>query len=399
MIEQRSPREGAAAATLAGLTAGAPRVALVGLAKNTGKTVALAALLAECADLGRTVGVTSVGRDGEEHDVIDFRIEKPAVRLVAGSLVATTGALLRDSGTPHEVLERTGIRTPLGEVLLARMRGAGEIEVAGPSAAADARRVADAMLASGAEQVLIDGAIDRRAASSPEVADALVVSTGAVLSEDVGAVVQRTADAVALVRLPGLDAGTPEERRVRELAAADPACSTVLDEQLEPHPLPARFALTAEAAEIAARMRGVPRPRWLLLGGAVPESFLEGLIPVARRAAGPLRVLASDPTRVFLARHGPEFYARAGIELVVSHPIDLRALTVNPVAPQSHEFDSARLRSLLGEKVRGVPIFDVMHPSYRAAPPMMGRRGGAGRLRGRAAAADGSSRGERPGAE
>ena len=32
----------------------------------------------------------------------------------------------------------------------------------------------------GAEQVLIDGAIDRRAASSPAVADGLVMATGAV---------------------------------------------------------------------------------------------------------------------------------------------------------------------------------------------------------------------------
>jgi len=85
-------------------------------------------------------------------------------------------------------------------------------------------------------------------------------------------------------------------------------------------------------------------------------------------------VLASDPTKVFLSRHGPEFYARAGIELHVSHPIELLALTVNPVAPQSHQFDSARLRALLGEKIGGVAIFDVMHPSYSGEPPPMSRR-------------------------
>ncbi len=364
-------------ATLAELTAGAPRVALVGLAKNTGKTVALAALLAECAAAGRTVGVTSVGRDGEEHDVIDFRIAKPPVRLGAGALVATTDALLRDSGLPHELLERTGIRTPLGEVLLARLKGAGTIEVAGPSAAADARRVADTMLANGAEQVLIDGAIDRRAASSPDVADALIVSTGAVLSEDLDEVVQRTSDAIALVRLPGLSPGTPEERRVAELSRRDPAASFVLDESATERPLPPRFALTAEQPAIDRVLREGSAPRWLVLAGAVPEAFLSKLVPFVRRGRTPLRVLASDPTRVFLTAHGPEFYARAGIELLVSRPIDLRALTVNPVAPQSHEFDSARLRALLAEKVGGVEIFDVMHPSYANAPPMMGRRAGA----------------------
>jgi hypothetical protein len=361
-------------ATLAELTAPARRVALVGLAKNTGKTVALAALLAELAQTGRTVGVTSVGRDGEEHDVIDFRIEKPPVRLDAGALVATTDGLLRASGVPHELLERTEIRTPLGEVLIARLKGAGTIEVAGPSAASDARRVADAMLGYGAEQVLIDGAIDRRAASSPDVADALVMSTGAILGEQLEQVVARTADAVALVRLPGLDAGTPHERHVSELLAEDPTATFVLDDDLAKRELPARFALTAEQAAIDAFLGESSSPRSIVIAGAVPEAFLEKLIAKVRRNRTPLKVLARDPTRVFLSKHGPEFYARAGIELLVSHPIDLRALTVNPVAPQSHEFDSARLRALLGEKIADVPIFDVMHPSYSGAPPMMARR-------------------------
>ncbi len=364
-------------ATLAGLTAGARRLALVGLAKNTGKTVALAALLAELAEAGRTVGVTSVGRDGEQHDVIDFRIDKPPVRLAPGALVATTGGLLRESGLEHELLEHTGVRTPLGEVLLARLREGGTIEVAGPSAAADARTVADAMLAHGAEQVLIDGAIDRRAASSPEVADGLVMSTGAVLSEDIDEVVQRTADAVELVRLPGLDTGQPEGRRVREvLAAQAPGTSVVLDQELVAHPLPARFVLSTEPALVAEQLRSGPRPRWLAVAGALPEAFLEGLIPFVRRARSPLKVLASDPTRVFLTRHGTSFYATAGIDLVVIRPIDLLALTVNPVAPQSHELDSARLRGMLSEKIGGVPIFDVMHPSYAGAPVPMARRGG-----------------------
>jgi hypothetical protein len=352
-------------ATLGELTASSRRLALVGLAKNTGKTVTLASLLNELAGAGRRVGVTSVGRDGEEHDVIDFRIDKPPVKLVAGSLVATTDGLLRASGIPHELLERTGIRTPLGEVLIAGLKGAGSIEVAGPSAASDARRVADAMLEHGAEQVLIDGAIDRRAASSPDVADGLVTATGAILSDDMEEVVQRTADAIALVRLPGLAEDDPESARVREFAEAQEAgVSVVLDDQLHASPLPPRFVLTAQAPEIGDFFGDGPAPRWLLISGALPEAFLEGLLPVLRRSRGSVKVLVSDPTRVFLSRRGPTDYAAAGIGLLALNPIALQALTVNPVAPQSHSFDSARLRERLAEAISGVPIFDVMHPSY-----------------------------------
>jgi hypothetical protein len=361
-------------AKLAQLTAAAPRLALVGLAKNTGKTVTLNALLAELAAAREPVGVTSVGRDGEKHDVIDFRIEKPLVRLSGGDLVATTDGLLSASGVPHELLERTGMRTPLGEVLLARLKGAGTIEIAGPSAASDTRAVADSMLGQGAQRVVIDGAIDRRAASSPEVSDGLVMSTGAILSEDLGEVVERTVEAVALVRVAAL--GTEgEDARLRELAAGlDPGVSALVDDGWALHTLPERFVLTAEAADIAERLRAAGTVRALLVAGALPQRFLDGLVPQVRRSRETLGVVVSDATRLFLSDRDVSHYARAGIELRVLHPIELLALTVNPVAPQSHSFDSGRLRAALDEAIPDVPIFDVLHPSYAADGAMPARR-------------------------
>ncbi len=350
---------------LSDLTASARRLALVGLAKNTGKTVALAALLRELKGAGRRVGVTSVGRDGEERDVIDSRIEKPRVLLAAGSLVATTDGLLSASGIPHELLEETDVRTPLGRVLIARLRGAGAIEVAGPSAAAQVRAVSDAMLAHGAEQVLIDGAIDRRAASSPDVADGLVMSTGAVLSEDIAEVVARTYDAVELVRLPIFDGAPEDGRRIRVLADGDGSTAgIVVDEALAAVVLPPGFVLSSEGHEIARLLDEHPDARRLIVTGALPDRFLRELASGARRRGRELTVVVADATRVFLAERGVEWYGRQGIGMQVLRPIELLALTVNPLAPRSHGFDSGELRALLGEAIADVPIFDVLHPGY-----------------------------------
>jgi hypothetical protein len=352
---------------LSELTASTKRLALVGLAKNTGKTETLAALLRELQDTGRRVGVTSVGRDGEERDVIDARIEKPRVRLPPGSLVATTDGLLRASGIPYELLEDPGIRTPLGRVLIARVKssppgpagppasrarpeGSGQaIEVAGPSAAADVRAVADAMLAHGAEQVLIDGAIDRRAASSPAVADGLIVATGAVLDRDIDEVVSQTRDAVELVRLPRVD---------------DAFHKAAENERLV---LPPRFVLTAEAEQIAQLLDEHPHAHWLIVAGALPARFLRGLVHPVQRRRLELALVVTDPTKVFLSKRGPGWYRRQGILLKTLNAIELEALTVNPLAPQSHRFDSAQLRGLLAEAIPDVPIFDVMHADYAGA--------------------------------
>jgi len=331
---------------LGALLLGARRLALVGLAKNTGKTETLTAILAEHAAAGTPVGVTSIGRDGEAHDVIDARIEKPRLNLVEGTLLATTGELLRASGVAHERLQQTGVRTPLGEVVLARLNEAGTVEVAGPGAAADVRAVSDAMIELGAEQVLIDGAIDRRAASSPSVSDGLLMATGAVLSEDIEQVVARTVDAVDLVRLPGAGAGAPGGESVA---------------------LERRLVLNAEPAEIAALLSAHPRAGTFVVDGALSERFLEGLLAARRERAGrELTIVVGDPTKVFLSRRGPRWYARQGLAVEVLSTIELMAITVNPVAPQSHRFDSLQMRELIGEAVADVPVLDVLDPSYLA---------------------------------
>jgi hypothetical protein len=352
---------------LSELTAPARRLALVGLAKNTGKTETLAALLRELQRRGRCVGVTSVGRDGEERDVIDIRIEKPRVELCAGSLVATTDALLRAGAIPHEVVRETGVRTPLGRVLIARLLTQGTIEVAGPSAATDVREVADAMLAHGAEQVLIDGAIDRRAASSPAVSDGLVMSTGAALHEEIEQVVARTRDAVELVRLPQVEAP-----HVRELAASNAASMLVGAPEEEPLTLHPRFVLTSTAADIAQLLRARPTASHLLVRGALCEPFLAELLSAshslaANRPQSPELVVA-DATKVFLTDHGVEWYRRQGISIAALATIDLRAITVNPVAPQSHRFDSPQLRAMLEEAIPGVPVLDVRDPANNLVP-------------------------------
>ena len=342
------------------------RVAFVGLAKNTGKTEALAYTLRELRARGRSVGVTSVGRDGESCDAIDLRIAKPRIELPAWSLVASTDALLRACEVAHEPLVETGIRTPVGRVVVARLLRAGIVEVAGPSAAGDVRAVADAMLAHGAEQVLIDGALDRRAASSPAVSDGLVMSTGAVLHGELQRVVACTRIAVGIVRLAELDERAEVGRRVRALARARRESLLVGDPDEQPVALPPRFVLRATRRDIAALLAENPRAGHLLVRGALCESFVEDLRRAARGRR--LTVTVTDSTKVFIAIRGCDWYERQGIAIRVLKPIRLCALTLNPVAPRSHRFDSKRLRELLQEAIPDVAIVDVRDHAYDLAP-------------------------------
>jgi len=336
-------------------------VAFVGLAKNTGKTEALVTLIRELSATGRVLAITSIGRDGEEFDAIQPRIAKPAIRCPAGTLVATAAQLLRRDGAECEVLRRTGVRTPLGEVQIVRLRETAKVEVAGPSSAEEIRAVVEEMLALGADQAIVDGSIDRRAAAAPGVADAVIMATGAVLDEEIENVVGHTARAVEMISLPRV-----RDRRLRDLAEGA-AGGSVLAAGESVQPLPSRFALTAGAGQLPEGLRPTKdREQTLVVSGVLPERLLEALLPGRRRSQ--LKIVVSSPTNVFIHTRSPSWYRERGLHLEVLDQVELRAVTVNPQAPLSHSFDSRRLRTTIAGVVpQGLPVIDVKEPGYLKA--------------------------------
>ncbi|MBS1868309.1 MAG: hypothetical protein JSS99_01455 [Actinobacteria bacterium] len=329
----------------------AARVALVGLAKNTGKTVALGAILAELEARGETIGVTSIGRDGEATDAIDDAIAKPPIHLPPMALVATTDRLLERSAARTEVALPTDHRTPLGRVVIARLLERGTVEVAGPVAAQDVGDVVETMRRLGAERVLVDGSIDRRAGASPRLADGVVMSTGAVLSADLDQLVRRTRAAAELMTLPAVEDAALRAR------AAELRTSALLLEDGEAVPL--ETAIVHDRVEaIVPLLRGRADVQALVVRGALCEPLLEQ-VARARRGRATLAI-ADDATRVFLGRGTCARHRARGVVLAVLHAIPLLAVTTNPVAPLRHRFDAAELRERIARELPGVPVLDVL---------------------------------------
>jgi hypothetical protein len=339
------------------------RVAFVGLAKNTGKTVAVGTLIEELTATGRPLAITSIGRDGEEFDVLHPRMRKPPIRCPAGTLLATTASMLKRSGATHRVFVDTGVQTPLGRVVIAKLSEPAQVEVAGPSTANQIRDVVEEMLELGADHAIVDGSIDRRAAAAPTVADAVVISTGAVLGEHAGEVAEATDRALALAHLPRV-----RDEGLRQLAERSGG-ETLLVDGGRVTRLPAGFALTAEPRTLPPALRpDATRNPALILGGVVPEHLLEVL--TRQRRHNRVTLIASDPTRVFVSDRSIDWYRERGLRLEVLRRAWLRAVTVNPTRPPSRRLDSRRLRASIAGLIRArVPILDVRDRGY---PPPNG---------------------------
>jgi hypothetical protein len=284
------------------LASGARRIAFLGLAKNAGKTTALTAVLAQLHRAGVTAGATSAGRDGEAFDAITGE-PKPRFRVFPGQLVASAESTFAAASFPSGEIATLPFETRFGRVQLRRADGEGEVEVIGPSTASQVARTAAALEAAGADVVLLDGAVGRRAFAAGRVSDAVVLSVGVSAGDSLPAVLAAASLAAALVRLT------------------------------QPAP--------------GARLREFP--------GAVTDLSLSD-VPLERG----LTLVAEDFTAFFLTPARRRGLDEEGVTLAVRKAARLIAVTSNPGAPGRPPVPADRFLESVAREIPGVPVFDLL---------------------------------------
>ena len=331
-------------------------ISIVGMAKNAGKTTALNFLIEEAVDEGVRLGITSTGRDGETTDLVT-ETEKPRVYLYEGTLVSVPRQLYSLAEAGLEIVSMSNYRTALGELLLCEVKSEGYVQIAGPVATADTRRLCEEMFSRGADLVLVDGAIDRKSVAAPESSDAVILSTGAVISRDILKVVKETAHVVGLYNLPELDdyevketlLSVMEENRIAVLRRK-PTLSEVPFEvellELKTGLGSGRFideALDADA-------------EYVFIPGALTNSMMEEISPAKLKTT---TFILKDPTKIFIDSVTWRQLLKRGLNIKVLKNIRVCAVTVNPISPAGYSFDSDILQKEIGKALPGIPVIDV----------------------------------------
>ncbi len=292
------------------LRSDARRIAFLGLAKNVGKTTALVAVLGKLHRAGVAAGTTSAGRDGESFDAITGEA-KPRFRVHPGQFVASASSTYSSASFKTSLVATLPFSTRFGLIEIRRAEGEGEVEMIGPSTASQMADTAAALESAGAERVLLDGAIGRRAFACARVADAIVLSVGMAAAESLDGVLGAARAAIELIRLPEAQSG--------------------------------------------ARARA--------LEGALTELWLDEN-PVAPGDT----LVAEDFTSIFLPPARRTKLREAGVGLAVRRTARLLALTANPTAPARPPLPAARLFEALGREFPEVPVFDLGADLWSARP-------------------------------
>lgn len=324
-------------------------VSIIGMCKNAGKTTALNSLLRQLAASGQTLALTSIGRDGEGTDLVTGT-KKPGIYVREGTLIATAADLaLKHCDVTREILDTTGIPTPMGEVVLLRARSDGAVQLAGPSINSQLARVRDRFFCLGADRVLIDGALSRKSLCSRHVTEATVLCTGASYHKSLDVVVEDTAHQCRILTLPETDHALV--RRVGEDSR-----SVWLFDADGGHELPTGVSVTDE-------LRRCPGANMVFFGGALSDFAVKPLL-MANTLPRELTLVVRDSSKILLRRENFEKLLRRGIRVQVLESIHLVALTVNPFSAYGYPMDAAQLLEKMGEKVP-VPVIDVMKEDGR----------------------------------
>ena len=318
-------------------------ISIIGMSKNAGKTTALNKILAECRERDIKIGLTSIGRDGEDIDIVTGT-GKPKIYVAKGTLIATATDLLKKSDITKEIVRTTDINTPMGEVVIVRARSDGYVQIGGSSIGSQIVGLINAFKELGADKILVDGAINRKTFSSPIISDAAILSAGASLSADMNRVVGETAFLAKLLTLRAL-----EDERARALIET-------FTEHVE------KFSAIMQdynvrSVDLSNPADATDGAKYIYVSGALSDNIMNKLVMSNVNLRG-VQIIVDDGSKIFISEQTFEKVGLKGAEIVVKRGINLLAITINPVSASGYAFDKEAFKDALAAQT-DIPIYNV----------------------------------------
>lgn len=320
-------------------------VAIVGLAKNTGKTECLNYILRHVKDAGRRVALTSIGIDGESLDQVS-QTPKPEIKVYEDMVFVTSEKHYREKRLIAEVMDISTEQTSLGRLVTARAVSPGKVLLSGPAKAESARRLIEGMRRHSVDTTIVDGALSRLSIGSPTVTDAMILATGAALSCNIPQLTQMTKYVYDRIRLPQV---APE--LAKRLAPIESGVWAVdKDGEVRDLGIPSIFMAAGH------KERLFQYGNTLYVAGVVSDNFMRFLRQ--QKNAAELTLVIRDFTKMFATMEAYYAYLKKGGRVKVLHSSKLLAVCVNPLAPNGYRLDSDELREAIQTSL-GVPAYDV----------------------------------------
>lgn len=325
-------------------------VSIVGTCKNAGKTVTLNEIINQAHEKGIRLGLISTGRDGERKDVLT-NTEKPPIFVRRGTILTTAESAIKGEHAGLEIFRVTDYNTPLGRVVIGRAAEDGYAEISGPHSSLTIRNMCIEMQELGAELVLIDGSLDRRASAAPYVSDGTVLATGAALARSISGVVEKTIHIVNTYSIPVV-----EDEYIRDIAysAIDMGKTALIAVDGSVKYIDTVTSL--RSGDIISEQLEENTGSVVLSGSATVDTVRDMLLNMKSS----FRIIVKDPTRIFIPASDFAILQKMGMMLRVLENVNIIAITVNPYSPEGCCFEPSQLLEAMRSAVSHIPVFDVI---------------------------------------
>lgn len=282
---------------------------IAGTAKNTGKTTTTVSIVNSWGK-PETLAVTSIGYDGESKDNVTG-LPKPRLKLPAGAVVVTAAGCLEAGSARIEKIEETDVSTPLGKLVVGRVRKEGLVVLAGPNNQAALKDFIARLKSYNIDLLLVDGALGRIAPMS--ATDGLILATGAARTRDLEKLAKETS---AFATILGLSQA---------------------EDVKEPKLVAGSLLVEKQGHELVTRAR---EQQTLEFTGVVDVKPLAALL---RELGRGVDLIFKDPIKLLLAQDLIETAAvlsnniAKGGRVMVRQSLPLKVITVNPFYPNYNE--------------------------------------------------------------
>lgn len=326
-------------------------ISIIGMDKNTGKTTTLNHILNEAR--GKlSLGLTSIGRDGEEIDRVTAT-EKPKIYIENGTFIATAKECLLNSDITKEIIETTGINTPMGEIIIAKALSDGYVDLGGPSLSTLIANINEKMIGLGSELVIVDGALSRKSFASPAITEATILSTGASLSRSMNKVIEQTIHTVNLLTIEN-EKNEEILQKCRRLIKNCRVSIIYKDKSIKK----LNVLTSLQAAKEITEGLDENKAEYLVIKGVISDKLLEDIMKLSDKYKD-VTLLAENGTKLFLSKNSIYKFTKQGGKIKVITSIKIACITCNPVSPYGYEFDKHKFLNGIREKVN-IPVFDVI---------------------------------------
>ncbi|MFP4661611.1 MAG: hypothetical protein ACLFPF_05420 [Halanaerobiales bacterium] len=335
-------------------------LAIIGMAKNSGKTVAFNTIVREGTTYGLKLALVSYGRDGEDIDSLTLK-KKPRIKVSTGNIFVTAERVFRAANVEAKLISTTDFHTPFGKINIYRARGKGNVELIGVNTINQLQRVKE-QLPADIGLVIIDGALDRRSSAIPELAGGIVLSTGAVIANTEEKIVEKTIHEIRRVSIPGV-----YESAIRDMLKKpdQQGRNAVITSQGKVFSLKSSTSFSVN--KLSGQLSSISNKiNVLFLKGALVNSFAEELIN--RLGLNNCRIIVRNGTRIFLDKSVFNLLEKYNVRLRVLNEIKVIGITVNPVSPYGLKVDSSKLINKLRKRIDNIPIYDLMSDEYLSLP-------------------------------